>query len=92
MPTSLTLIQITIMINVGLGVFNLIPLPPLDGSKVLSHFLPYSARSWFERYSQIFYIVFIVLWISGIAGSIISPIINGVYSGITYLVALLFGI
>ena len=88
----LTLIQITILINVGLGVFNLIPLPPLDGSKVLNHFLPYSAKDWFARYAQVFYIIFIVLWITGIAGSIISPIINWVYSGITYLVALLFGI
>lgn len=88
----ISLIQITIIINVGLGVFNLIPLPPLDGSKVLNHFLPYNAKEWFARYSQVFYIVFIVLWISGIAGSIISPIINIVYQGITRLVAMLFGI
>lgn len=88
----LTLIQTTVIINVGLGVFNLIPLPPLDGSKVLNHFLPYSAKEWLSRYAQIFYIVFIVLWVTGIAGDIISPIINWVYSGITYLVAFLFGI
>ena len=86
----LTLMQITIIINVGLGVFNLIPLPPLDGSKVLNHFLPYSAKEWFSRYSQIFYIVFIMLWITGIAGNIISPIINWVYNSIIYVVSLLF--
>ena len=88
----LTLIQITILINIGLGVFNLIPLPPLDGSKVLNHFLPYSAKDWFSRYAQIFYVIFVVLWITGIAGDIISPIINLVYDGITHLVAILFGI
>lgn len=88
----LTLIQTTVIINVGLGVFNLIPLPPLDGSKVLNHFLPYSAKEWFARYSQVFYFIFVVLWITGFAGDIISPIINWVYNGITYLVALLFGI
>ena len=88
----ITLIQTTVIINVGLGVFNLIPLPPLDGSKVLSHFLPYNAKAWFERNSYVFYIVFIGLWITGIAGDIVSPIINGVYTGMTYLVALLFGI
>ena len=88
----LTLIQTTVIINVGLGVFNLIPLPPLDGSKVLSHFLPYNAKDWFARYSQVFYIVFVVLWITSLAGDIISPIINLVYIGITNLVGLLFGI
>lgn len=88
----LSLIQVTIIINVGLGVFNLIPLPPLDGSKVLNHFLPYKAKEWFARYSQIFYIIFIVLWVSGIASNIISPIIGWVYKGITSLIGLLFAI
>lgn len=88
----LSLLQITVIINVGLGVFNLIPLPPLDGSKVLNHFLPYNAKEWLARYSQVFYIIFIVLWISGIASNLISPIITWVYGGITKLVALMFGI
>ena len=35
-------------INLGLGIFNLIPHPPLDGSKILRHFLPYNAIFWFE--------------------------------------------
>ena len=80
------------MINISLGIFNLIPIPPLDGSKVLNHFLPYNTREWFERYSQIFYMLFIILWITGIAGELISPIINLVYTGIVNLVGLLFGI
>ena len=88
----ITLIQSIVVINVGLGVFNLIPLPPLDGSKVLMHFLPSNVKNWCIQYSQVFYIVFVVLWITGIAGTIISPLINWVYKGITYLAALLFGI
>lgn len=88
---TITLLEIIVVINIGLGVFNLIPLPPLDGSKVLMHFLPYNAKVWFESHSQIFYIVFIVLWITGIAGTIISPIINGIYLGITNAIGMLFG-
>ena len=41
------------MINIGLGVFNLIPLPPLDGSKVIKPILPYNAKVWFENNEKI---------------------------------------
>ena len=69
------MIMSTIITNVGLGVFNLIPLPPLDGSKIIRPFLPYKAKQWFMNNEQIFYLVFIVIWITGIAGRIISPAI-----------------
>ena len=54
-------LQMAISVNIGLGVFNLVPLPPLDGSKVLMHFLPYDAKTWFMEHRQIFYIIFVVL-------------------------------
>lgn len=81
-----------ISINIGLGVFNLIPLPPLDGSKVLIPFLPYKAKEWFINNGQIFYIVFIIIWLTGIAGSIITPAIQAVSNGILSLARLICGI
>ena len=48
------LISYTISINIGLGVFNLIPLPPLDGSKIIMPFLPYKAKEWFTIMSNYF--------------------------------------
>lgn len=86
-----TLIKICISINIGLGVFNLIPLPPLDGSKVLIRFLPTGAKNWFIQNEQIFYIVFIVIWITGIAGSVISPAIQAMYNGLIGFFAQIFG-
>ena len=86
----MTIIAYAISINVGLGVFNLIPLPPLDGAKVIKPILPYNAKIWFENHEDIFYIVFVVLWITGIAGDIISPVIRVVYQLITNLVGLFF--
>ena len=80
------LISSTISINIGLGVFNLIPLPPLDGSKIIMPFLPYNAKQWFRNNEYIFYIIFVVIWITGIAGWIISPAINWITNGIMNLV------
>lgn len=85
-------IQMAISVNIGLGVFNLLPLPPLDGSKILMHFLPYNAKTWFINHKQIFYIVFVVLWVTNLVSYIISPVINLVSSGIYSLVSAIFGI
>lgn len=87
-----SIIQSIVAINIGLGVFNLIPLPPLDGSKILSGFLPYNARNWMDSHSQIFEIIFVALWIVGILGMIVSPIISAINSGITNLFMSMFGL
>lgn len=85
------LISATISTNIGLGVFNLIPLPPLDGSKIIMPFLPYKAKEWFVNNEQIFSIIFVVLWITGLAGIIISPAINWITKGILSLGKLIIG-
>ena len=76
------LLQELVIINIGLGVFNLIPLPPLDGSKIFINFMPYNTRRWIIEHSYIFYYVFLAIWITGLAGVIIAPIINLLYSGL----------
>ena len=85
-------IVLAINVNIGLGVFNLIPIPPLDGSKILMHFLPYNAKNWFIEHQNIFYIIFLFLWITDIVSYIIAPVINVVSMGIYNLVALIFKI
>lgn len=53
------LLQYFAMINISLGIFNLIPIPPLDGSRIVGSFLSYNAYHGYmkiERYG--FYIVF----------------------------------
>lgn len=88
----ITIIQSTIIVNVGLGVFNLIPLPPLDGSKIFRNFMSYNVKQWLDKYERVFYIVFLVLWISGLAGKIISPIIELISTGLINIIGMMFGI
>lgn len=47
---------------------------------------------WFMNNEQIFYIIFLVIWITGIAGIIISPAIQTVYTGLLKLTATIFGV
>jgi Zn-dependent protease len=52
-----------VLVNLSLGIFNLVPIPPLDGSKILFNLLPvsfYKIINFFETYSLILIIVFVV--------------------------------
>ena len=73
---GLTFIIQMVNINMGLAAFNLIPIPPLDGSRVLEAFLPYKYMHyyyWLERYGMI---ILFVLLLTGIINVIFDPIIN----------------
>lgn len=88
----LAIIFNAIIVNIGLGVFNLIPLPPLDGSKVILPILPYKAKAWFRDNTQIFYMIFLALWVTGLASRFISPIISVFATQILNLGRLIFRI
>lgn len=84
------LLQQILAINIGLGVFNLIPLPPLDGSKIFINYLPYNARRWVIEHGHIFYYIFLAIWLFGLASIIISPIIRLIYDGLMWGVLSIF--
>lgn len=65
-----------IQINLVLGVLNLIPIPPLDGSRVLSAFLSPPAALQYNRIERYGFIILIALLASGILGKVLWPIIS----------------
>ncbi|MDD4332745.1 MAG: site-2 protease family protein [Patescibacteria group bacterium] len=80
-PMLITLLVSIVFINLLLMVFNLIPIPPLDGSKIISAILPYNLRlklENLERFGMIFVLLFVMF---GFA--VISPIIQYLFIAIT---------
>ena len=73
---GITVLIQMIVINVGLAAFNLIPIPPLDGSRVLEAFLPFRFLRyyyWLERYGMI---ILLILLLTGIVDVLFNPIFN----------------
>jgi Zn-dependent protease len=62
-------------INIVLAIFNLIPLPPLDGSHVLRHFLPESARRVYDTIGWMGLLALVYLG-GGILGKLIYPVVD----------------
>lgn len=65
--------------NISLAVFNLLPFPPLDGSKILETFLPESAQPMLALMEQYGYLILMVLIWAGFFSAIIRPIMSIVY-------------
>ena len=70
----ITLFKYLIFLNISLAIFNLLPFPPLDGSKVLSTFLPASAQPFFELMEQYGFLILMALIYFGIIRLIMTPV------------------
>ncbi len=67
------MLRIAVMINIVIAVFNLIPFPPLDGSKMVSTLLDYNAARKYEELQRYSFLFIFVLWFTPILGYLMMP-------------------
>lgn len=74
---ALSSLQAGVVINFGLGWLNLLPIPPLDGSKILAYFLP---GQWAWRYMSLGrygFVILLALLATGLLGKLLGPLVSG---------------
>jgi Zn-dependent protease len=76
MSPIILILYLMMIVNVWLAIFNLIPIPPLDGSKVLRHFMPESVRDGYDRFGFVGLILLVAVG-GRFLNFIISPVVNG---------------
>lgn len=69
-----------ILINLCLAWFNLLPLPPLDGSRVVAYFLPMHLALSYARLERYGFVVLLVLLFSGVLGRVLGPLVDASFS------------
>src|SRR4030065_2555894 len=74
--------QNAIYINVFLAIFNFIPIPPLDGSKIIASFLPDEAMHKYLSFGRFgFILIFVLIYLGGsFFWAVISPVFNFIYN------------
>lgn len=72
---SLILMQ-AVVLNLILGIFNLLPIPPLDGSKIFASFLPSNMMYRILEWERFGFLIIIFLLFTGIIHSVLLPVLN----------------
>jgi len=70
-----TMLEVGVYINFGLGFFNLIPLPPLDGSKIVESMLSYPAMQQYEKLSKYSFFILLAMMFTGAISVLSGPIL-----------------
>ncbi len=84
---SYTICSYLAIMNLGLGIFNLIPIPPLDGSKVLNAVLPTDIYFKYMQYERFGFIILILLMNFGVFNRFLNFCVSGVLNFYTSIIS-----
>ena len=84
------LFQALVFINLLLASFNLIPIPPLDGSKILMRFLPPKYNSYFIMLERYGFIIIMILLVTGVLSKLILGPVNFLLGVFLFIPKILF--
>lgn len=76
MEPVLLMSYVAVQINIGLAIFNIVPVPPLDGSKILAGLLPATWAQGYARMERFGFLILLLLVFTGIIDRVIYPIIG----------------
>lgn len=87
---ALIILKLICWFNVMFAVLNMIPIPPLDGSRILAYFLPPKIAYQYESYGQYGFFILIALIYFFKLGELIRPIIDWILAGMQFILFYIF--
>ncbi len=88
----LTMLFYGAYLNVSLGVFNLLPFPPLDGSKIFAYILKGKAREFMYKLEQYSWIILTILFVTELPARIITPIVSAISFGMGVVISIIINL
>lgn len=86
-----TILNLLVFYNTIFAIFNLIPIPPLDGSKIFASLLPTKQELLFWRYERYGYPLLLILIVTGLLNKVLLPSIYFILNKLIYIAEIFFG-
>ena len=76
-----------IQVNIVLMIFNLVPIPPLDGFSILTEIFDLRKNSWYYKFYQNGFVVLMILLVIGLVDKVVFPLVNMTYNNMIWVAA-----
>ncbi len=87
---TVTVIYLIVIYNINFAIFNMLPIPPLDGSHLITSFLPYRWMAILEQYHMYSFIILLIVINSPLLSMVLVPLQRTIYSFFNILLSLIF--